>query len=171
MYGSPRKTRAINIVSVPAQALSKMSELQAHHPTTFGHTRRARQAVGASLLMGFKGCGGSSIGTRIGADGPAQGRRTHLAALRCARSKSAAPFDGALTWASASAAGSHFPGLVSQSEQERSYDVHRRAGRDAEPFKTWSADHYRTARLGAFVALADEALGGRADPRPGHNRP
>jgi hypothetical protein len=65
MYGSPRKTRAINIVPVPAQALSKMSELQAHHPTTFGHTRSARQAVGASLLMGFKGCGGASIGTRI----------------------------------------------------------------------------------------------------------
>jgi hypothetical protein len=78
------------------------------------------------------------------------------------------PFDGALTWASASAAGSHFfPGRVSQSEQERGYDVHRRARRDAEPFKTWRADHSRTARLGAFVALADDALGGRAGPRPG----
>ena len=51
MCGSPRKTRAINIVAVPAQAFSKMSELQAHHPTAFGHTRRTRQSVVARLLM------------------------------------------------------------------------------------------------------------------------
>jgi hypothetical protein len=52
MYGSPRKTRAITVVPVPAQAISKVSQLQAHHPTAFGQTRRARQSVVARLLMG-----------------------------------------------------------------------------------------------------------------------